>query len=505
MRLLGGVRLSRDTDDTTSPERQREQLELTARARGDTLVHVAEDIDVSGAVDPFRREHLGPWLTDPAKIGRWDGLIVAKLDRLTRSLLDFQELLKWCDAHSKVIISVSEGFDLSTPIGRMIANILVMFAQFERERMAERRKESKDKLDQGGKWNGGTVHTGYRPEKSPDGGWNLVPDPITASIVRRMADDILAGKSAQSIARELHSQGVPTGQGGQWRSSSVIKILRSPILKGYVVACGEVVRGPDGMPVKREPILSDEIWAKVQAALDKSSKELPARPDAAMLLRVAYCACGQPLYMQRKSTRPHAYYHCASITASHQPCPHRTWLRSDLLEEFVVDNLLDAVGGVPYLEKIVRPAVDHTAEIAEVDEAITNLLDLAEQGMFKGDRQRLFNDRMTDLETRRANLEALPSHDEQVDWKETGQTFAKHFDSLTDPQRRQFLVSAGIRAYVEPVAEGDAEEELLPSPHLWGHGRTVVGWLENRKSTWRVTIHLGDLAILRDLASTSTP
>ena len=82
MRILGSARLSHDTDESTSIARQREQVDLTCKARGDTLVHVTEDTDVSGAVAPADREGLGPWLTDPARIAQWDGLMVAKLDRL---------------------------------------------------------------------------------------------------------------------------------------------------------------------------------------------------------------------------------------------------------------------------------------------------------------------------------------------------------------------------------------------------------------------------------------
>src|SRR4249920_1161827 len=116
MRLLGGARLSHRTDESTSIERQREQVTLTAQVRGDELIHITEDSDVSGAVSPFLREGLGPWLTDPKLMAKWDGLIVAKVDRLTRSLSDFDDLVSWCDRNGKTLISVSEQLDLSTSV-----------------------------------------------------------------------------------------------------------------------------------------------------------------------------------------------------------------------------------------------------------------------------------------------------------------------------------------------------------------------------------------------------
>jgi site-specific DNA recombinase len=90
MRLLAVVRLSDLTDETTSPERQRTKISTYARLHDHEVVGVAEDF-VSGAISPFERPNLGPWLR---RSDDWDGLIVAKCDRLTRSLLGFLVLHK---------------------------------------------------------------------------------------------------------------------------------------------------------------------------------------------------------------------------------------------------------------------------------------------------------------------------------------------------------------------------------------------------------------------------
>ena len=87
MRALGAVRLSRMTDESTSLERQTEAIEHTVQARGDTLIHITSDPDVSGAVSPFSRAGLGPWLN--GRSDEWDCLVIHKLDsradRLARS------------------------------------------------------------------------------------------------------------------------------------------------------------------------------------------------------------------------------------------------------------------------------------------------------------------------------------------------------------------------------------------------------------------------------------
>src|SRR5690348_3894785 len=105
-KVLGAARLSHDTDASTSIERQREDIQRRVHADRGTLVGITEDTDVSGSISPFERADLGPWLTDPKLIAKWDTLMVAKLDRLSRSVLDFGELLKWCKANGKNIVTL---------------------------------------------------------------------------------------------------------------------------------------------------------------------------------------------------------------------------------------------------------------------------------------------------------------------------------------------------------------------------------------------------------------
>jgi site-specific DNA recombinase len=84
-RVLGGVRLSRLVDESTSPERQRDQIRTWSKLHSHEVAHITEDTDASGAIPASSRPGLGPWLTDPALVGRWDILVAAKLDRITRS------------------------------------------------------------------------------------------------------------------------------------------------------------------------------------------------------------------------------------------------------------------------------------------------------------------------------------------------------------------------------------------------------------------------------------
>src|SRR5258708_18300286 len=92
MRLLGVVRLSDITDETTSPERQLDKITTYAHLHDHEIAGVAQDLDVSGAVPPDRRPQLGPWLK---RLDEWDAVIVAKFDRLSRSVRDFAKFCSW--------------------------------------------------------------------------------------------------------------------------------------------------------------------------------------------------------------------------------------------------------------------------------------------------------------------------------------------------------------------------------------------------------------------------
>jgi site-specific DNA recombinase len=85
------IRLSHETNESTSPKRQTEQTQGYCDLRGWDIAHVASNLDVSGGISPWERPDLGKWLTEPELIARWDVLVVARLDRLTRSYVDFAD------------------------------------------------------------------------------------------------------------------------------------------------------------------------------------------------------------------------------------------------------------------------------------------------------------------------------------------------------------------------------------------------------------------------------
>jgi site-specific DNA recombinase len=463
MKLLGAVRLSDLTEETTSPARQREAITHTAIARADTLTEIVEDLDVSGAVSPFDREGLGPWLSQPAKIRQWDGLVVHKLDRLTRSLDDFAHLVKWCNVNGKTIISISESLDLSTSHGRMLANILITFAEFERERISERRREAAVKLRQIGRWGGGRIPYGYKP-RNMGGGWELVPDPEAVKVVKRMVDETVKGTSANELARRFMTEKVQAPQGKDWHAQGIIRILRNPALRGYVTTAKshekpQIVRDSEGMPIKRTPILDDVTWTRLQRALDAASQQKSGvRRDASPFLGVAVCGeCGSALHAFRftRRERKYAYYRCAG--RAKRTC-NAAQIPMEDLEATIAVSFLAEFGDKPMLERIEHEGDDHSRELAEVGQQIA---DLTAERFVRQVIRPDYETVMANLQKEHARVKALPVGESTVEIVETGITHGQHWVGLDMAGRGSFLADLGLRVL---ASRRDGEVVIMWTP-----------------------------------------
>jgi hypothetical protein len=401
------------------------------------LLPPVSDLDVSGVVSPFARAGLGPWLTDPARIAQYDALYVAKLDRLTRSLQDFVALAAWCADHSKKLLFVSESLDLSTPNGRLAANTLAIFAEFEQERMAERRREALVTLRKNGWWNGGIAPYGYKPE--PDGShWVLVPDPDQAAVVRRMAEAILAGRSASAVARDLNAGAIRPARGRAWTVSSVLFVLRNCVLYGQLRDNEKrPLRGPDGsLLTLRSAIMDRDTWQQVQTRMSSASFKKSA-VTLALLSGVAFCACGAPLHgntvtsVPTKSGTRRVYrkYRCSADCGESQ-------VHQGDLDPAVAEMLLTTYGVVDVPERVDIPAFDSTARLAEVTALITGLDAEYRAGRLPA---AAYSRQIAALETERADLEVRPVTYAHAERCLSGENFAARWGRLDVPARNRLL------------------------------------------------------------------
>lgn len=203
-RMVGYLRVSTEEQAQHGVGLDAQELELRRAAEfyGWQLDELVRDEGLSGST--LERPGLQRALAMVAA-GEVDGLVVAKLDRLTRSVVDFGDLLEWFEDARAAFVALDVKVDTSTPGGRMVAQVLVVVAEWERRTIAARTKAGLDAL---------------RAQGKPTGRPSVADRPELAARIRRMRDD--EDMSLRAIAEQLTAEGIPTARGAaQWRASSV--------------------------------------------------------------------------------------------------------------------------------------------------------------------------------------------------------------------------------------------------------------------------------------------
>jgi site-specific DNA recombinase len=197
---------------------------------------------------------------------RIDVIVVYKVDRLTRSLADFAKLVETFDTHGVSFVSVTQSFNTTTSMGRLTLNVLLSFAQFEREVTGERIRDKIAASKKKGMWMGGVVPLGYRVEGRA---LHIVED--HAAIVRSLFRRYLEAGSVVRLKQQLDAEdfripsridggGRSTG-GGLFSRGHINKILSNPIYIGRIAHKGQIHEG------QHPPIVTLDLWDEVQQTL----------------------------------------------------------------------------------------------------------------------------------------------------------------------------------------------------------------------------------------------
>jgi site-specific DNA recombinase len=169
-------------------------------------------------------------LLDAVRARRIDIIVVYKVDRLTRSLADFAKLVELFDEHSVSFVSVTQSFNTTTSMGRLTLNVLLSFAQFEREVIGERVRDKIAASKTKGLWVGGPIPLGYRSEKK-----QLVVVEQDAALVRRIFQLYLDLGSVGAVAETLDREGIRTRLGCSFRVGMLAHLLKNRFYLGEIV------------------------------------------------------------------------------------------------------------------------------------------------------------------------------------------------------------------------------------------------------------------------------
>jgi site-specific DNA recombinase len=514
-RLLPYIRLSLVKDNTTSPERQFEKISQYAAFGDYDLIEITEadyDLDVSGAISPFDRPGLGRWLK-PDMLDKWDVLCVAKLDRISRSLFDFTSLLHWLEAHGKSLIILDPMLDLTTKEGRAMANVLMTFAEYEREVIGARVKDAYDKLIRSGNYRGGWVPFGYRQVQLAKG-WGFEKDPVYAPVVQQMADMYLTYQSFGKVARWLRDEGVLSPRdivrqrhgkpvhGDRWTPISVRKILmRLSVLGAVIDANGKPLRDEQGVIIYRaDPLISRDTYEKI--VVRAAQNPVNVRVNATPLLQVAICAlCGSTMHHSttnretKDGIRAHRYYICHRANGSVRTCTAKR-IHADPLEDAVFGTLLELAGHRKLRTKRIIAGRDYSEEMARVQEQIVHLeREIVKARMARKD----FSELQTQKDTANSEMDRLIDLEPEparLEYEETDQTFQDWWDAHDQTARNAFLREQGVKVVVSP--------DPLPEDLALARPEMVFSVAAIERPGLHAILHMGNLSDLLSRASDLT-
>ncbi|MFE7336708.1 recombinase family protein [Streptomyces griseus] len=511
------VRLSVLTDETTSPERQREADDRVAAelnidfGTGDAL-REAVDLDVSASTfGPFDRPELGGWLARPDE---YDALVWWRFDRAIRSMAHMHELAKWARDHRKMLV-FAEGigggklvFDFRNPMDPMAEFQMMMLAfaaQVESQSIKDRVTGAMAAIRRMPlRWRGGgRPPYGYMPAPTPAEfggiGWTLVPDPDAVKVIERVVRELLEGVTVSAIAVGLNADSTPSprdhwavkqgrNKGGRtggvkglvkdaflWSPSVLTRMLRNQTLLGWKMHKGKPVRDDQGNPIMAttEPIMTREEFDRIGAVLDERSINTGDRTDTdALLLRVIHCdACGARMYLNKQEGKQRPTYKCNPY-ARGSKCAKSANIRGDWADNYVEAEFLRLVGSVQTTHVVVIPGYDPEPELLET------LAEFAEHQEQKG-RQRSrhaaaeWQRRADALDARIGDLENRERREEQRIVTPTGRTIADEWAAADTAGRRALLVEAGARLEVKRGTRGGWRTLDLRRVHF-----TVTGELD---------------------------
>ena len=267
-------------------------------------------------------------LLEAIEAGGIDCVMVYKVDRLSRSLLDFARLMALFERHQVSFVSVTQEFNTTTSLGRLTLNLLLSFAQFEREIISERTRDKLSAARRKGKWIGGIPVLGYDVDAH---GGRLVVNPEEAQRVREIFAVCEQAGTLSAALREIERRGLQTKgwtsrSGRQHASKPFAKstlgaLVQNVLYKGCILHKGVVYPG------EQDAILEPAQWERVnrKLALNRTSQigKRHQRQDRLLqgLVRCGECGTVLVATYTRKQGRQHSYYACKTAKCRQRPVP----------------------------------------------------------------------------------------------------------------------------------------------------------------------------------------
>jgi site-specific DNA recombinase len=454
MRLVLAARLSQLAKGQTGLDTQDEDARAWAAAHGHTIVAATPD-RISGRVSPFDRPKLGPWLTDPKRMALYDGILVSKIDRLTRK--EDWDIRQWAEEHGKRILVVSPQLEWPPPMGeagtaiRIIWDNLVNLAAGEWENTSMRYRRMQRALRDQAFFVGKPPYGYHIVQVDGTDHKTLEPDPVTSAIVRGMANRYLEGQSLNQIRDWLTASAIPEPQppkgrqGKGWTAQAVRRILHNQAIAGRVQTNGKTV-------LRVEPLISVEDFRRIESAMKGRATRGAQQHKTAMLTGLLFCQNDHPMYRLQGRKIPSVpdgqYYYC-------RECPKGERLLVPLAKtDQAVNDSVMAHEDEPYFVTEVTPGDDWAEEIDRVRQDIRELDPETDD----------YDTQLRILREELKRLRSLPTKPAKVVRKPEGRTIGVVWQSLDAAGRRKQLLTDGARYTPQLFPDGHVSVVGGPDP-----------------------------------------
>lgn len=288
-------------------------------------------------------------------------VVVYKVDRLTRSLADFAKIVEQFDAKSVSFVSVTQQFNTTSSMGRLTLNVLLSFAQFEREVTGERIRDKIAASKQKGMWMGGYVPIGYKGHER-----TLAIDEENSKLVRYIYQRYLTVGTIRKLKIDLDASDIHTpqrmhstgsGYGGRpFSRGNLQRILTNPIYIGKITHFDQVYAG------QHPPIIDEKVWDAVQIKLtdNRQAHELrPKAPSDSLLTGILFDSKGQrlsPSHSQKQSKRFRYYLSPKLVDVGKVAAQHGIRMPAQELESLVINQLCDWLTNTDALMDALNPS-----------------------------------------------------------------------------------------------------------------------------------------------------
>lgn len=295
--------------------------------------------------------------------GLVDVIVVYKIDRLSRALMDFSKLVELFDRHGVTFVSVTQSFNTTTSMGRLTLNILLSFAQFEREVTAERIRDKVAASRKKGMWMGGYVPLGYDVVDR-----KLIVNEDEAAQVGRIFERFVELGSATVLARELRREEARNKQGTLMDKGYLYRLLKNRVYRGEAVHKGK------SYPGEHDAIIDEALWDRAHAILKESPRKRASNTRAqtpALLKGLIFSETGAAMTPTTTKKGPKLYRYYVSMDVirnrdtGEETAPTR--LAAGMVEEAVVTEIRRILQTPEVVTQVLSALKTKTADICEAD------------------------------------------------------------------------------------------------------------------------------------------